>query len=124
MELGPQFPQQDPGRHANGYSAGKDIHSVIGQNKRKPYTPKHSKEIPPPAPKAAASTPKVTKASPAQVKTPAKAANSDKKPAGKTNSMGKEGPYLHRQMHQHTAGLTENMHALVGFQGDHGRTVA
>jgi len=125
MELGPQFPKVDPGRHANGYSAGKDIHSAIGQNKKPDYHPKHAKGIEPPAP-VQAKAPKPPAAAKVNVaKAPTKADGSGEGGTGKPgNATPRAAQRQHGYYHHHTEGMTERMHSMVGFQGDNGRTVA
>lgn len=117
MELGPQFPKIDSGKHANGYSAGKDINSAIGQNKKPPYQPKHAAGNPVPVAEKAAVTKPV-----APARTPEKASVRTPVSDKPVNKQQTSPP--HRFYHHHGHGMTENMHALVGFQGDNGRTVA
>lgn len=116
MELtGPQF----TGKHAAPYSGHTDLQKLAGNMKPKtPYVAKHATGTMPPPPKPPTTKP------PTQAKKPT---TTDSNTGGKTGRPGDARPrqaqYPHRYYH-HDHSPTEQMHALVGFQGDAGRTVA
>lgn len=113
MELtGPQF----TGKHAAPYSGNTDLQKLAGTMKPKtPYVAKHA--APAQAPK-----PPATK-TPTTAKTPTRIDNSKGGQTGKAGSATPRNMHNAYYHHQHHS-ATDQMTALVGFQGDQGRTVA